>query len=137
MSPQVNVERATPIRNTRELIAAWDGTYAAYQRNEQQKPGNREGRAVSYDWDEIGFVISSQYRVAVLRRLSSTPSTPSQIAKEADCSIAHISRALHELREKELVELLVSEERRKGRVYGITETGQAIWEQIQTENLVE
>lgn len=90
---------------------------------------------MSHDWDEISFVISSRYRVSVLRRLSSTPSTPSQIAKEADCSIAHISRALHELRERSLVELLVSEDRKKGRVYGITDSGQAVWDRIEAENL--
>lgn len=88
-------------------------------------------------WEEIGFVISSQYRIAVLRRLAEGPATPSQIATDADRSISHISRALHRLREHGLVELLVPEERKKGRVYGITEQGEEIWERIEAENLVE
>src|SRR6056297_561832 len=75
------------------------------------------------DWDDVSFVISSQYRIAVLRRLSDGPATPSRIADDADLGIAHISRALQGLRERDLVELLVSEDRRKGRVYGITELG--------------
>lgn len=91
---------------------------------------------VSSNWDEISFVISSRYRVAVLRQLSSNPATPSQIASEADCPIAHVSRALQELREHSLVELLVSESRKKGRLYGISESGQEIWERIESENLV-
>ncbi|WP_255149585.1 winged helix-turn-helix domain-containing protein [Halorarius halobius] len=91
---------------------------------------------MSADWDEISFVISSRYRVAVLRRLASSPATPSQIANDADCSIAHVSRALHELRERSLVDLLVSEDRKKGRVYGITEPGRSVWERIEAENLV-
>ena len=89
------------------------------------------------EWDEIGFVISSRYRVEVLRRLSEGPATPTQIASDSGAGIAHISRALSSLRERELVELLVSEDRKKGRVYGITEAGEEIWEQIQAENMVE
>ena len=88
-------------------------------------------------WDEVGFVISSRYRVAVLERLAQGPATPSQIATDSELSIAHISRSLRRLRERDLVELLVSEDRKKGRVYGITDRGAQIWEQIQTENMLE
>jgi len=91
---------------------------------------------MSSDWDAVSFVISSQYRVGVLRRLAEGAATPTQIANSADVGIAHISRALGELRGRGLVELLVSEERRKGRVYGITEEGTQIWEQIKAEELV-
>lgn len=87
------------------------------------------------DWDDISFVISSSYRVAVLRRLSRGPATPSQIAGETDIAISHISRALGRLRDHSLVELLVSEERNKGRVYGITERGADVWQTIEAENL--
>lgn len=91
---------------------------------------------MSSDWDEISFVISSQYRVAVLQRLSSNPATPSQIASESDCSIAHVSRALQELRGQSLVELLVSEDQKKGRLYAISESGQTVWDRIEAEDLV-
>lgn len=89
------------------------------------------------EWDEIGFVISSRYRVAVLRRLAEGPATPSQLASDSGLAIAHISRALRGLRERDLVELLVPEDRKKGRVYGVTERGEEVWEQIQSKNLVE
>jgi DNA-binding MarR family transcriptional regulator len=88
------------------------------------------------DWDNISFVISSQYRIAVLQRLAEGPATPSQIADTADVGIAHVSRALQELRDRDLVELLVSEERRKGRVYGITEAGSEVWTKIEAENML-
>ncbi len=48
--------------------------------------------------------------------------------------MSHISRALSELRDHELIELLVSEDRRKDRVYGSTEMGAEIWNTIRTEN---
>lgn len=88
------------------------------------------------DWDSISYVISSRYRIEVLRHLTDGPSTPSQIAADTDNSIAHVSRALGDLRERGLVDLLVSEERTKGRVYGATDRGKTVWGTIETENLV-
>lgn len=88
------------------------------------------------EWDDVSYVISSQYRVATLERLQSGPATPSLIAADTDLSIAHVSRALQELQEEGLVTLLVSENRRKGRVYGLTEDGEPVIETIQAENMV-
>ena len=91
---------------------------------------------MSDDWDEVSFVISSRYRVTVIKRLAVGPSTPSQIASDADVGIAHVSRALQRLRERSLVDLLVSEDRKKGRVYGLTDRGRTVWETIEAENMV-
>jgi len=88
-------------------------------------------------WDHIGFVISSQYRVAVLSRLAEGPATPSKIAEDEDIDIAAVSHALTSLRERGFVDLLVSEERRKGRVYGITGTGQDLWNDIEQQGLLD
>lgn len=90
---------------------------------------------MSTDWDEISYVISSTYRVDVLERLADSPATPSKIAEDTDCPIAHVSRALQGLRERDLVDLLVSEDRQKGRVYGITDPGREIWQTIEAQNL--
>jgi len=87
-------------------------------------------------WDDISYVISSRYRIATLRRLSEGPATPSLIADETELSIAHVSRALQELRDADLVTLLVSENRRKGRVYGITDEGLEVWNTIEAENML-
>lgn len=92
---------------------------------------------MSTDWDEIGFVISSRYRIIALRRLANGPATPSQIAADESVGIAHVSRALQDLRDKTLVDLLVSDERKKGRVYGLTEHGREVWGTIDDEDLAE
>jgi len=78
------------------------------------------------DWDSVSYVISSKYRVETLVELYDRPRTPSKIAEENELSTAHVSRALKELREKGMVELLVSDNQKKGRVYGITEKGKSI-----------
>ncbi|SFR67176.1 transcriptional regulator [Halogeometricum limi] len=87
-------------------------------------------------WDEVGYIISSRYRVLVLERLIESPATPSRIAADSSSSITHVSRALQQLRERSHVELLVSEDRKKGRVYGITDEGRSVWETVDTEDLV-
>lgn len=89
------------------------------------------------DWDNVSYVISSQYRIKAVQYLSDNPATPSRIADETGLGIAHISRALQGLREQDIVELLVSENRRKGRVYGITEKGSEIWRTIEEEELAD
>ncbi|WP_416841724.1 ArsR family transcriptional regulator [Haloferax sp. DFSO52] len=86
-------------------------------------------------WDDIGFVISSRYRVDVLERLDESPATPTQIASDSKQPVAHVSRALQELRERSLVELLVPEDRKKGRVYGITDDAEGLWTVIEGQQM--
>lgn len=90
---------------------------------------------MSGDWEVIGYVISSRYRVEVLQRLSDSPAPPSTIAQDTECAISHVSRALQDLRDEGLVDLLVPESRKKGRIYGITDAGQEIWGEIESQNL--
>ena len=87
------------------------------------------------DWDLLGFVISSKYRKIVVDELSDRPATPSQISERGDVSIASVSHALSQLQDNDCVELLVNEDRRKGRVYGLTETGEDVWEEVQEQQL--
>jgi DNA-binding MarR family transcriptional regulator len=101
--------------------------------------GAADGRdRMTDDWDMISFVIRSQYRVDVLSRLAEGPATPSRIAADEDIAIAHVSRALSGLREDDrgMVELLVSEDQKKGRVYGITEKGESVWQRLEAENML-
>jgi DNA-binding transcriptional ArsR family regulator len=90
---------------------------------------------MSPDWDVVGYVISSDHRTMVLGRLAEGPATPTQIASDVDLSVTHVSRALSSLRDRVLVELLVPEDRRKGRVYGITDEGSEAWETIKAQDL--
>lgn len=89
------------------------------------------------DWNLIGFVIASRYRKIVIDEMSDHPSTPSQITERSDTSIASISHALSQLEEKDCVELLVDEDRRKGRVYGLTHTGERVWEELHEQQYLE
>jgi DNA-binding MarR family transcriptional regulator len=75
-------------------------------------------------WDAAGFVASSRYRLAVCEYLSDHgPGLPSGIASETDLAQPHVSRALSELRDRDVVELLVPESQQKGRLYDLTRGG--------------
>lgn len=84
------------------------------------------------DWDLVSYVTSSQYRMETVAELSNGPATPSAVGAniETSGSTGHASRAISELEEKGLVELLVSEDRKKGRYYGLTDTGEDVAEQV-------
>lgn len=78
--------------------------------------------------DGLGHVAASDHRETTVRRLTDSPATPSVIAEDIGLDTSHVSRALKSLRGKDLVELLVDEDRRKGRVYALTAEGEEVVE---------
>jgi DNA-binding MarR family transcriptional regulator len=72
------------------------------------------------------FVRGSVYRQDVLAQLAEGPAIPSQIADAAESDLIYASRAVCELREQSLVEFLVSDATRKGRIYRLTDRGTTI-----------
>lgn len=88
------------------------------------------------EWDQLGYIISSKYRIAVLEQLVEGPSTPTTIASRTDFSITHISRALRSFAERSFVELLVSKDTKKGRIYGLTDRGKQLWQRLEIEGMV-
>jgi len=82
------------------------------------------------DYDTAGWIIASRYRRLALEELAEQPATPSTIEARTGVDIAHISRALQPLRDRGLVELLVPDDRKKGRIYGITGEGEAVLETV-------
>lgn len=86
----------------------------------------RECMPDSMNWEHVGYIKASDYRKAVLLALDGKPQVPSELEERTGIDIAHVSRATGELREKGLVTLLVPEETKKGRVYGLTDEGREL-----------
>lgn len=84
----------------------------------------------THDGELLGLIAASDYRQSVVNRLADGAATPSTIAESTDIKIAHVSRALSTLRDAGAVELLVPEERKKGRVYGLTDAGEQVAERF-------
>lgn len=76
-------------------------------------------------WEIIGYVKVSSIRLEILKSLQTTFLMPSEIAKLTGYRTTQISNALHDLKERELVECM-NEDARKGRIYQNTELGLAI-----------
>ncbi|KTG11720.1 MarR family winged helix-turn-helix transcriptional regulator [Haloferax profundi] len=81
--------------------------------------------------DLSSFVLNSKYRKYVIENLArATLATPTEIAEKSDCHRPHISRAVSELRDENIVELSVSDDRTVGRYYCLTDTGEQLWDNI-------
>ncbi len=80
------------------------------------------------DWDKLSFVKRSEQRLDVLSGLEG-PSMPSELAEELGMHQSHVSRALSELEEKDLVKIL-NPDAHRGRLYRRTEEAEKILERI-------
>lgn len=87
------------------------------------------------DWDAVGYTLSSEYRVATLQHLADSPDTPKGISNATDNPVSNVSRAINELRDRDLIQLLVSEDTKKGRVYTTTEKGDGVWAELVENDL--
>ena len=74
---------------------------------------------------EISYVQISKYREKVMKTLKDEVKMPSQIAKDSDIRVNHISKVLAELKAHELVEC-INPEVRKGRLYRHTDKGEIV-----------
>jgi len=73
----------------------------------------------------VAYVGISKVRSNVLNFIGDDLRYPSQIAKELNIRIQHVSTALKELKEKELVEC-INEDVKVGRLYRTTNNGKQV-----------
>ena len=76
-------------------------------------------------WNDVGYIMASKYREEIIKKLSNRNYLPSVLAKEIKKQPAHVSRALKELKDKNLVECL-NEDSKKGKIYTLTEYGKEL-----------
>lgn len=81
------------------------------------------------DFEDLGWVKASEYRQDVLKSLEDKPQTPKDISQEAEYYLSHVSKTLKELVEHDMVEC-VTPDRRKGKLYRITDKGEEIAETL-------
>ncbi len=88
--------------------------------------------------EKIGFVSRSQHRTICLQELyKQGPAAPSQIVEETSLSLSDVSRALSQLREENLVMLLVPDDQSQNRLHDLTQEGVEIVDLIFTVDQVE
>jgi len=78
-------------------------------------------------YDKASHIISSKYRLHVYKELLEGPNTQKNISN-SQIKQPHLSRGMRELEEQNIVEILVSEDVRKGKIFGLTEEGKKLEE---------
>lgn len=79
-------------------------------------------------WEDVSYVVRSKTRKSILIELK-TPKTPSLLASALKTSIPNASRALKQLRKRQMVICLTPDER-TGRIYALTDKGKEVLEKI-------
>lgn len=85
----------------------------------------------SVDMDTVSWLIASEYRLITCETLGESMATPTGIEDETGFELTHVSRSLGQLKDKGLAELQSAEGTKKGRIYSLTEKGEAVLEQAQ------
>lgn len=84
------------------------------------------------DMETVSWLVASEYRMKTCESLSDSMGTPTGVADDVGKDIAHVSRAIQEMRGRGLVELLSDDDQKKGRIYTLTETGEAAYAKADT-----
>ena len=87
--------------------------------------------------EDAAFVVRSPHRTTVLRRLTKGNAIPSQIRDDTGLEYSRITEALKPLEERGLVELLVPEDTKRGRLYALTERGEETWDYMEENGMVD
>lgn len=83
-------------------------------------------------WRLYAFLTASDVRREIALSLDGGPLTPTQIADDKGLNISHVSQKLGELSERGVIEC-INPERRKGRLYTLTEEGMDAIEKLEDE----
>lgn len=74
--------------------------------------------------EDASFVVRSPHRTAVLQRLMEGAAIPAQIREETGQEYSRITEAANNLRKRDLIDLIVEEDTKRGRLYDITDRGE-------------
>lgn len=85
--------------------------------------------------DMCAYIEISTYRNLVMSSLygDEVYKTPTQISKESNIKVNHISKVLYDLKKQNLIQC-INEERRKGRLYCLTNEGRQVCDHMVTKN---
>ena len=79
-------------------------------------------------WEDVSFVEADKIRLSILKALTE-PKTPKDLANTVKRSMPEVSRALRQLKQKNLV-VCLTPNRRKGRLYDRTDSGKTVLRKI-------
>lgn len=86
---------------------------------------------------DASFIARSPNRTKVVKRLTKGTAMPTQIRDSTGQEFSRITEAANSLRDRELIELVVEEDTKRGRLYTLTEKGEDAWEFMINNNMVD
>lgn len=87
--------------------------------------------------EDAAFITLSPHRTKVVQRLARGNAIPAQIRDNTGQEYSRISEAANSLRDRGLVELVVPDDTKRGRLYSLTERGEEAWEYMLENNMVD
>ena len=89
-------------------------------------------------WELAGYVKGGSHRFDVFCYLARNGATiPSETADELGKTQQRVYDAQEELKREELIELKVPEDKKKGRLHGLTERGRELWDFLVEEGIAD
>jgi len=82
------------------------------------------------DWNLIGFIKASKYRMKILFALKNNKKTTKELTDMTGFYISHVSKTLKELLNKKLITCLTPN-LKKGKIYSITDLGTDVLDEIE------
>lgn len=87
--------------------------------------------------EDASFVVRSPHRTAVLWRLTKGAAIPAQIQEETGQAYSRITEAANKLREQNLIDLIVDEDTKRGRLYDVTDRGEEVIRFMQNNGMLD
>lgn len=87
--------------------------------------------------EDASYVVRSPNRTTVLRRLNEGAAIPAQIREDTDLEYSRISEAASDLRDQKLIDLLVDDDTKRGRLYAITDRGEEVLDFMRNNGMVD
>jgi len=83
------------------------------------------------DYQKFGYAVLSDNRKAIVKTLGKGPHLPKEIAEKNNIHNSTVSRTLKDLSDEGIAKLLVDEESKKARLYGLTDKGKDVANMMQ------
>jgi len=88
------------------------------------------------EWEIISEILSSSYKLKIIKELSKGPKTPSMISKTTGIYISHVSSILSRFVKLGLV-TCITPSRKKGKIYVLTKKGEELVNTLKQLNILE
>lgn len=76
--------------------------------------------------EDAAFVVRSPHRTTVLQRLAEGAAIPAQIRDDTGLEYSRITEAANTLRERGIIDLIVNDDTKRGRLYAVTDQGEDV-----------